>query len=119
MVRWEMVRELVEIKHWRARSRILPNCTWLMYVGLENVQSMCPLFTDNQSVVSVTNKQSSKASKLVSGSVKIDIKSTLLVKGISLPLGNDLAGNRVVTDPILMDKPCLDQSPDPIEEAIP
>ena len=40
-------------------------------------------------------------------------------KGISLLLGNDLAGDKVVTDPILIDKPCLDQNPGFIEEEIP
>ena len=59
------------------------------------------------------------ASKLVSGPVKVGIKSSLSFKGISLLLGNDLAGNKIVTDPILIDKPCLDQSPDPIEKEIP
>ena len=59
------------------------------------------------------------ASKLVSGPVKVGIKPSLPFKGISLLLGNDLAGGKVVSDPILIDKPCLDQSPDPIEEEIP
>ena len=59
------------------------------------------------------------ASKLVSGPVIVGIKPSLPFKGISLLLGNDFAGNKVVTDPILIDKPCLDQSPDSIEEEIP
>ena len=50
----------------------------------------------------------SLASKLVSGPVKVGIKPSLPFKGISLLLGNDLAGDKVVTDPILIDKPCLD-----------
>ena len=59
------------------------------------------------------------ASKLVSGPVKVGTKLSLPFKGISLLLGNDLAGDKVVTDSILKPEPCLDQSPDPIKEEIP
>ena len=59
------------------------------------------------------------ASKLVSGPVKVGIKPSLPFKGISLLLGNDLAGDKVVTDPILIDKPCFDQNSDFIEEEFP
>ena len=59
------------------------------------------------------------ASKLVSGPVKAGIKPSLPFKGISLLLGNDLAGDKVVTDPILIDKPCFDQNSDFIEEEFP
>ena len=58
------------------------------------------------------------ASKLGSRPVKVGIMSTLSFKGISLVLGYDLAGIRVVTDPILIDKPCLNTIRDPIEDAI-
>ncbi len=40
------------------------------------------------------------ASKLVSGPVKVGIKPSLPFKGINLLLGNDLAGDKVITDPI-------------------
>ena len=59
------------------------------------------------------------ASKLVSGPVNVGIKPSLPFKGISLLLGNDLAGDKVVTDPILIDKPCFDQYSDFIEEEFP
>ena len=44
---------------------------------------------------------------MVSGHVKVRIKPNLPFKDISLPLGNHFAGEKVVTDPILIDKPCL------------
>ena len=56
---------------------------------------------------------------MVSRPVKVGIKPSLPFKGISLLLGNDLAGDKVITDPILMDEPCLDQNPDLIEREIP
>lgn len=34
-------------------------------------------------------------------------------------LGNDLAGEKIVVNAIVTDKPCLEQSPDPVEKAIP
>ena len=39
-------------------------------------------------------------------------------KGIHLLLGNDLAGDMVVVDPLLTSTPCVDQPPDPIEQEI-
>ncbi|XP_062567274.1 uncharacterized protein LOC134229543 [Saccostrea cucullata] len=46
-------------------------------------------------------------SDLVSGSVVVGVRPTLPVKGVSLLLGNDLAGGRVVPDPIICEKPSL------------
>ena len=43
--------------------------------------------------------------KLVNGSVKVGIISKLPVQGIQLLLGNDLAKNSVVPDPILVSEP--------------
>ena len=40
-------------------------------------------------------------------------------KGVHLLLGNDLAGDKVVVNPLLTTIPCLDQPPDPIEQEIP
>ncbi|KAJ8033032.1 hypothetical protein HOLleu_23154 [Holothuria leucospilota] len=45
-------------------------------------------------------------SDLVSGSVIVGVRPTLPVKGVSLLLGNDLAGGKVVANAILTDKPC-------------
>ena len=47
-------------------------------------------------------------SNLVSGPVTVGVMPQLPVKGISLLLGNDLAGNKVVPDPIVTHVPCLD-----------
>ena len=33
-------------------------------------------------------------------------------------LGNDLAGDKVVVDPLLTSTPCVDRPPDPIEQEI-
>ncbi|KAJ8019752.1 hypothetical protein HOLleu_41464 [Holothuria leucospilota] len=45
-------------------------------------------------------------SDLVSGSVIVRVRPTLHVKGVSLLLGNDLAGGKVVANAIWTDKPC-------------
>ena len=34
-------------------------------------------------------------------------------------LGNDLAEDKVVVNPLVPDTPCMDQSPDPIEQELP
>ena len=52
-------------------------------------------------------------SDLVSGEVFVGIIESLPFDGIHLLLGNDLAGDKVIVDPILADKPCLLQQPDP------
>ena len=52
------------------------------------------------------------ASKFVSGPVKVGIRPSLPFKRINLLFGNDFAGGKVVTDPNLIDKPCLDQNSD-------
>ena len=59
------------------------------------------------------------ASKLVCGPLKVGIKPSLPFKGINLLFGNDLAGDKVVIDPSLIDKPCLDQNSDFMEVEIP
>ena len=47
------------------------------------------------------------------------IRPSLPFKGVHLLLGNDLAGDKVVVDPLLTITPCVDQPPDPIEQEIP
>ena len=49
----------------------------------------------------------------------VGIRPTLPFKGVYLLLGNDLAGYKVVVDPLLTSNPCVDQPPDPIEQEIP
>ena len=47
------------------------------------------------------------------------IRPSLPFKGVHLLLGNDLAGDKVVDNPLLTYIPCIDQPPDPIEQEIP
>ena len=59
------------------------------------------------------------SSDLVNGPVAVGIRQTLHFKGVHLLLGNDLAGDKVVVNPLVTDTPCIDQSPDPIEQELP
>ena len=59
------------------------------------------------------------SSDLVSGPVAVGIRPYLPFKGVHLLLGNDLAGDKVVVNPLLTNTPCEDQLPDPIEQEIP
>ena len=59
------------------------------------------------------------SSDLVNGPVAVGIRQTLPFKGVHLLLGNDLAGDKVVVNPLVTGMPCMDQSPDPIEQELP
>ena len=59
------------------------------------------------------------SSDLVKGPVAVGIRQTLPFKGVHLLLGNDLAGDKVVVNPLVTDTPCIDQSPDPIKQELP
>ncbi|MCG8117700.1 MAG: RNase H-like domain-containing protein [Candidatus Thiodiazotropha endolucinida] len=59
------------------------------------------------------------SSDLVSGPVAVGIRPSLPFKGVHLLLGNDLAGDKVVVNPLLTSNPCMNQPPDPIEQEIP
>ena len=59
------------------------------------------------------------SSDLVKGPVAVGIRQTLPFKGVHLLLGNDLAGDKVVVNPLVTDTPFIDQSPDPIEQELP
>ena len=59
------------------------------------------------------------SSDLVTDVVAVGIRPSLPFKGVHLRLGNDLAGDKVVVDPLLTSTPCVDQPPDPIEQEIP
>ena len=59
------------------------------------------------------------SSDLVKGPVAVGIRQTLPFKVVHLLLGNDLAGDKVVVNPLVTDMPCMDQSPDPIEQELP
>ena len=56
---------------------------------------------------------------LVTGLVAVGIRPSLPFKGVHLLLGNDLAGDKVVVNPLLTNILCTDQPPDPIEQEIP
>ena len=58
-------------------------------------------------------------SELVIGPVAVAIRSSLPFDGIHLLLGNDLAGAKVVVNPLVCDKPLIDQSPDLVEQEFP
>ena len=59
------------------------------------------------------------SSGLVNGRVAVGIRPTLPFKSVHLLLGNDLAGDKVVVNPLITDTPCMDQSPDPIKQELP
>ena len=59
------------------------------------------------------------SSDLVTGLVAVGVRPALPFKGVHLLLGNDLAGDKVVVNPLLTNIPCIDQPSDPIEQKIP
>ena len=59
------------------------------------------------------------SSDLVTGLVLIGIKSSLPFNGVHLLLGNDLAGDKVVVNPLVTNTPNISQTEDPIEQEIP
>ena len=59
------------------------------------------------------------SSDLVSGPVNVGLGSSLPFEGVQHLLGNDLAGDKVVVNPIVTDVPCVEQLPDPVEKEIP
>ena len=58
-------------------------------------------------------------SDLVSGTVTVDTRPSLPIEGVHLILGNDLAGGKVVVNPVMTEKPEVTFTIDPIEEEIP
>ena len=56
---------------------------------------------------------------LVNGPVAVVIRQTIRFKGVHLLLGNDLAGDKVVVNPLVTDMPFMNQSPDLIEQELP
>ena len=59
------------------------------------------------------------SSDLVTVLVVIGIKPSLPFKGVHLLLGNDLAGDKVVVNPLVTDTPNICQTDDLIEQEIP
>ena len=58
-------------------------------------------------------------SDLVSGPVTVGARPSLPIEGVHLILGNDLAGDKVVVNPVMTEKPEVTTTIDPIEEEIP
>ena len=56
---------------------------------------------------------------MVTGLLVIGITPSLPFKGVHLLLGKDLAGDKVVVDPLVTDTPNIGQTDDPIEQEIP
>ena len=59
------------------------------------------------------------SSDLVNGPVAVGIRQTLPFKGVHLLLCDDLAGDKVVVNPLVTGTPCMDQSSDPFEQKLP
>ena len=59
------------------------------------------------------------SSDFVTGLVAVGIRPSLPLKGVHFLLGNDLAGDKFVVNPLLTTVPCIDQPSDPIEQEIP
>ena len=58
-------------------------------------------------------------SSLINGNIVIGIRPSLPVEGISLILGNDLAGERVMVDPRVVEKPRDDEETERLAEKFP
>ena len=69
--------------------------------------------------VNIPLRQVNLSSDLVTGLVVIGITPSLPFKGVHLFLGNDLAGDKVVVNPLVTDTPNIGQTDDPIEQEIP
>ena len=59
------------------------------------------------------------SSSHVTGLVALGIQASLPVDGVDLILGNDLAGDKVLVNPVMSDEPSVHQEPEPIESEIP
>ena len=69
--------------------------------------------------INVTHHNIYLFSDLVTVLVAVVIRPSLPFNGVHLLLGNDLAGYKVVVDPLLTSTLCVDQPPDPIKQEIP
>ena len=58
-------------------------------------------------------------SDLVSGEVTVGVRPTLPVKGVSFLLGNDLAGDKVVVNPVVVNEPCTFDNTEQLQKEIP
>ena len=97
-------RILADILHF---SKKTSSGTSVLIQGLESGTVNIPLHHVNLS------------SDLVTGPVVIGITPSLPFKGVHLLLGNDLAGDKVVVNPLVTDTPSIGQTDYPIEQEIP
>ena len=58
-------------------------------------------------------------SSLINGNIVISMRPSLPVEGISLILGNDLAGEKVMIDPRVVEKPRDDEKTERLAEKFP
>ena len=58
-------------------------------------------------------------SDLVSGPITVGVQPTLPVEGVSLLLGNDLAGEKVMVNPCLSSLPCISDNTNETSQEIP
>ena len=70
-------------------------------------------------VVSVRLHVVNLKTNLVSGPVMVGIRTSLPIQGVSLILGNDLAGERVMANPCVSANPELNTNPEEIELHVP
>ena len=70
-------------------------------------------------VASVPLHRVSLQSELVSGPVVVGVRKFLPVEGVSLLLGNDLAGSKVVPEPRVVDIPSFEDSTEQLVEEFP
>ena len=70
-------------------------------------------------LVTVPLHQVNLKSDLVSGTVTVGARPSLPIEGVHLILGNDLAGDKVVVNPVMTEKPEVTTTIDPIEDEIP
>ena len=56
-------------------------------------------------------------SDFVCKSLIVGVRPTLPIEGVSMLLGNDLAGDKVVVNPIVSDKPCFEDDCEEVENA--
>ena len=69
--------------------------------------------------VNVPLQKLNLVSDLVTGSVVVGTRPTLPIKGVSLLLGSDLAGGKVIADPKVTSKPITLISTEKLQEVIP
>ena len=70
-------------------------------------------------LVTVPLHQVNLKSDLVSGTVTVGARPSLPIEGVHLILGNDLAGDKAVVNPVMTEKPEVTTTIDPIEDEIP